>query len=177
MKIALMGYARSGKDTVGYLIRKLTNYQTFRLAFGEELQGSFHNMFPDIPTEPKPRPYYEQYGKAMRDIDINVWVNAVARKYGKLMTLGIEDFVITDTRQPNEAEWARQNGFVIVEIRATDYEREERSTGDAGFVPINPSEIHIKDIRADHIIYNNGTLEELEEKVIKLLKQLEGNES
>jgi dephospho-CoA kinase len=173
MKIALLGYARTGKDTIYELIKKHHDYGTRRIAFGDVLRDSFHEMF-DIPRSPKPREGYEKYGKAMREIEKDVWVKALSHRYQKLLTYGFEDFVVTDLRQPNEAEWAKQNGFVLVRVDADVKDRQERSASDTNYLPINPSETEIENIHPDWVIRNNGSLEDLEKAVINLLQIMEG---
>lgn len=172
MKIALKGYARTGKDTIFEIIRTNYGLNTRRLAFGDDLRRHFHNTFPDIPEYPKPREGYEIYGKAMRDVDINVWVKHTAKRYNRLLQMGYEDFVITDLRQPHEYTWARQNGFIIVEVRSTEYLREERSGKDTSWMPVTPSEVGMAGLHPDFVINNNGTLDDLEREVRRLLRNI-----
>ena len=169
MRIALLGYARSGKDTVCDLIAKNYGGTILQLAFGEALRNSFHSLF-DIPKNPKPRKEYEAYGEAMRRIDEDVWVKKVADAVDFWGDFVVP--VITDLRQPNEHKWCKENGFIIVKVEATDSIREERSTNDTTFVPVNYSERNIENLEYDYLITNNGTMDQLEKEILKLLERI-----
>lgn len=171
MKIALMGYARSGKDTIYELVQKHSSSPVYRLAFGDDLRFLFHRLL-DIPKDPKPREGYEIFGKAMRDLDKNFWVKQLDRTYQALYDQGADDFIITDLRQPNEALWAKENGFKIVRVLAEPAIRKDRSQGDSDWFPINDSEKHIRYINCDYVIFNNGSIDNLEDDVIKMIKEL-----
>lgn len=170
MKIALTGYARSGKDTVAAIIQKLCP-PVVTLAFADEMKKMFHDTFPNIPKFPKPRDGYEKFGQAMREIDENVWINKLAKSYAmwERTDAGI---IITDVRQPNEAQWARENGFAIVTISTKDSIRRERSPQDEIFHMVNTSEKELFMIDWDYLIPNHGTREELEVAVAKFINDL-----
>jgi hypothetical protein len=175
MKIALMGYARSGKDSIYSLIQKHKLGYVHRMAFGDALRFKFHRMFMDIPEDPKPREGYEIFGKAMRDIDKDFWVKQLSSLY-RSMELQGENIVITDLRQPNEAAWCRANGFKIVYVDADPSLRRERSITDSNWKAINESEKHIENMEADYVLFNQGSMEDLENEVIMMLRllQIEG---
>lgn len=177
MKIALMGYARSGKDEICSILRgyfKETNRgDVVQLAFGNALRKYAHELT-DVPTEPKPRWLYEQFGKAMRDIDPDVWVKQVDKNYQSALRNGFEHFVITDLRQPNEYQWAKDNGFIIVYVDAKEEIRKERSKGDSNWVAVNPSETEIANLEWKISIVNNGKKESLEKCVEAVVKTVEG---
>ncbi|KRE33459.1 AAA family ATPase [Paenibacillus sp. Soil724D2] len=174
MKIALMGYARSGKDTVAELIgRKVSKINP--LAFGTALKMMYHETFPLIPFLPKPRKGYERFGEAMRSFDENVWVRKLENRYKLLQYLSENNgnFIITDLRQPNEAAWCKANGFTIVYVHAHEEDRKARAAEDSEFMYVNPSEEQIWMINRDYTIYNIGTEAELEHEVKLLLQQME----
>lgn len=164
MKIALMAYARSGKDEIYKHInahaKKSNMGDVVQLSFGYALRKYAHELT-DVPTDPKPRWLYEQFGKAMRDIDQDVWVKQVDKAYQSALRNGFEHFVITDLRQPNEYEWAKANGFVIVYVSCAEAIRKERSQGDTNWVAVNPSEKEIENIPYDIMIWNEGSLDEV----------------
>lgn len=173
MRFALMGYARSGKDTVGRMIQDNLNGNTMLIAFGTALKESFHETFPRIPKEPKPREGYEIWGQMHREIQHDYWVEQL-EKTVEANKIFEKNFVITDLRQPNEAEWCRRNDFIIVEVIASPALREKRSVGDKEFHSINESEKLIHTIKPDFQIYNDDSLEYLETQVKALLLLLEG---
>lgn len=179
LKIALMGYARSGKDTVFSLIQKHSTKYAWRLAFGDQLRFHVHRLCPDLPTDPKPREAYEIFGKAMRDIDQDFWVKELDYVYKNMSNdLHIRDLnvVITDLRQPNELKWCRENGFKIVYVHAHPIARQKRSVTDSKWAEINESEKYIRDMHRDCSIANNGSLESLEKQVVYMLEHFRGDE-
>lgn len=176
MKIALMAYARSGKDSVYEIIRDYSEATSrgivARLAFGDALRKYAHEIT-DVPTEPKPRWLYEKFGKFMRMIDKDVWVKQLDKTYKQAMQLGLENFVITDLRQPNEYKWAKENGFNIVFIECDESIRKERSQSDSNWVAVNPSETEIANLASDYVIKNNGSLDALIKETIDLIGRVE----
>lgn len=102
----------------------------------------------------------------------NVWVNALMADYKHTQVQwangpigGYEDgelpnWIITDTRFPNEAEAIREKEGIMIRV--------ERP----GVKPINnhPSEVSLDDYTFDHVIQNNGSLEDLLKKVKSILQ-------
>lgn len=168
MRVALMGYSRSGKDEVGKLFINNTDNMK-RLAFGDGLREHFHGLFGDMPN--KPREGYEKFGRVCREIQPNVWIDIAAWhvKQGG-------SYVITDLRQPSEAKWARSVGFKIIFVDADWEIRRERARaiGDAEFFPINESEAMIDTIEYDHKILNNWTIDEATKQVINIIQKIVG---
>lgn len=109
--VALVGFARSGKDTIAAL---MPGYQ--RIAFADALKSDILRVFQDtIPAgystetwmkENKEllRPLLVEYGRAKRAFNPNYWIERVAREQ---MLLGWTKgrFVFTDVRYPNEVAW------------------------------------------------------------------------
>jgi dephospho-CoA kinase len=177
MKIALLGYARSGKDTVAGIISKNAKNPTVQLAFGTRLKSLFHETFPDVPMVPKPRNGYERFGKAMRDIDKEVWINHVAKMLEKCEAYEVDfNCIITDVRQLNEVEWCKANGFHLIYVNSWDRLRRERSEGDSEFNEVNESERELWVINSDYVIFNNGTLADLEAQVVEILDEIGGQQ-
>ncbi|MCB1711621.1 MAG: hypothetical protein KDH96_03810, partial [Candidatus Riesia sp.] len=93
-----------------------------------------------------------------RSIHENAWVNALFNKY--------EDqwWIIPDTRFPNEAQAIKNRGGKLIRVNRVITSIVE---------DIHPSETSLdKYTDWDFVIDNNGTREELEEKVIEICKQL-----
>ena len=114
-KIALLGGARTGKDTAAQYLGAVYGHERF--AFGDGVREVFHEiLFPHIPTEPKPRDGYITLAQACRSIYPNVWVDKAKQVYHSMRAVGIESFVVTDVRQQNEIDWLREEGFVFLRI-------------------------------------------------------------
>lgn len=109
--VGLVGYAKSGKDTIAAL---MTEY--IRVAFADALKSDILKIFQDtIPagysmdtwmSENKEvlRPLLVEYGRAKRAFNPMYWVERAARER---MLLGRTKgrFVFTDVRYPNEVAW------------------------------------------------------------------------
>lgn len=175
MRIALLGYARSGKGEVAKLISQWLvlngDGMARTLSFGEELKKRFHEAFPEIPKEPKPRLGYEKFAKLARDFDEDFWVKCLDWKH-KLLGEIYDNFTIDDLRQSNEAEWCRTNGFHIVYVQADPHLRKERSANDTEWVAINESEKEIGIIGEDYVIVNSGSMEELAQEVYNIMEEI-----
>ena len=94
---------------------------------------------------------------ALRDnLHQDVWVNALMVDYNPTL-----NWVITDTRFPNEAEAIKKAGGIIIRI--------ERP----GIKPVNPhpSETSLENWKFDHVIINDGSLTDLTKKIKKVLKE------
>ena len=94
---------------------------------------------------------------ALRDnLHQDVWVNALMVDYNPTL-----NWVITDTRFPNEAEAIKKAGGIIIRI--------ERP----GVKPVNPhpSETSLENWKFDHVIINDGSLTDLTKKIKKVLKE------
>lgn len=131
------------------------------------------------------REFLQKLGtEAMRNvIHENVWVNSLmadykilngndfimaGRHYGKSMFPNpiYPNWIITDTRFPNELEAVKQReGITIRVIRVYPGLREEIEKGNI----LHPSETALDDATFDYEIVNDGTIEDLVEKVKQIL--------
>ena len=167
--IGLMGYARTGKDTVAGL---LTYHQ--RLAFADALKeftlamnpptrgkhtGAYHLLSshpgadehpPDwerLKANPNVRSLLQNVGVAARDhLGPDVWVNALA---AKIQPGGF--YVVTDVRFPNEVEFIQRQGGELWRVVRP------------GTGPVNDhiSETAVADVPAHRTIVNDRSIEEL----------------
>lgn len=175
MIIGLGHQAQVGKDTVADILVKGHGFT--RLAFADHLKTvaleidpqvggrSLSELVHDLGWEGAKncdgvRPFLQRLGVALRThIDEDVWVLPVLRA-----AAGLGDVVITDVRFPNEAEaiWAA-GGRLVKVVRP-------------GFGPANDheSELALADWSWDAVLVNDGTLDDLEVKVVELLESLAG---
>ncbi len=159
--------------------------------YGEELRGDVKISDPEIPTV---RWLLQTLGtNAMRDkLHINVWVNALLADYKPLyksetlapapgFSLKTDDihpnWIITDMRFPNELEAIKQRGGVTIRVNRGWIDLKafnELNKGTATYNPdfdknTHPSETALDFAEFDYAIDNNGTIEELIEKVRQIL--------
>lgn len=97
-----------------------------------------------------------------RSISPNLWVDALMNDYIEAKSKGYEeDWIVTDVRFKNEAEAIRENGGILIRLN--------RNTG---FNDQHSSETALDDYKNfDLIIDNNGTLDELIDKVYNFMKE------
>ena len=90
---------------------------------------------------------------ALRDnLNENVWVNSLFANFESS-----SQWLITDTRFPNEADAIKQRGGIVIRVDRG------LSTGD------HPSETALDDYEFDYVIPNKGNIEELIEEVVKFV--------
>ncbi|CDQ21749.1 deoxynucleotide monophosphate kinase family protein [Halobacillus karajensis] len=179
MKLAVAGEIRSGKDTVcDYIKTKFDEMQT--LYFAEGIAEIIERFFPEAwYSEGKPRWHYQEIGQKLREVNPDVWVTYTNSKYKKLQDAGFNNFICTDLRQPNEYQWLKDQGFIVIKVEADPEVRLERmkKAGDKGDMQalLHPVEQQIKHLKYDYLITNNTTLEDLYKQVDFVLKEERGN--
>jgi dephospho-CoA kinase len=181
VKIALCGRIRSGKDTVANHL--YIRHGFVKVAFGDALKRIAHDTFPWVSEFSKPRALY-QFMNVMREYDKDVWI-----KHAEQAVKGAIDFrvhtgaekvgvVITDLRQPNEYEWARNNGYTIIRITAPDEARLFRAKlagDDFNEADLeHETESHIDSFDCDYEIVNAGSVDELKAQIDTIMAQING---
>lgn len=122
IKLALSGYAQSGKSTVADYLNEVYGFDIF--AFAHNLKVDLINM--DVPPETikrKPWPLWlrklaQLYGVSRRDEDENYWVT---RCLDDIEDADPEAVVVDDLRFPNEARALRENGFTLIRVVKAGY--------------------------------------------------------
>lgn len=170
--IGLMGYAQSGKDTVGKALVERHGFT--RLAYADALRNGLYALNPIVETsklgqpawrlaplvdlvgwdqakqQPEVRALLQRYGtEAGRDIHgPDCWLNVVRNQLRHDL-----DYVITDVRFPNEAD-------LVHNLEGDLWKIVRDGTG-----PVNT---HISDnleLPYDVALFNNGTLDQLDRLV------------
>ncbi|MGV9659138.1 deoxynucleotide monophosphate kinase family protein [Streptomyces koyangensis] len=180
--LALIGRARSGKDTVAaHLTAQPYNY--VRLAFADELKAAALKADPLIPLKhvdksvpltsvvnylgwerakdryPEVRRFLQRFGQGIRDVDEDFWLNLVLRKVDGAARLNIP-VVVSDVRYANEANALAERGFILVRVSAT-----------GRYLPgaAHRSETELDDCPVNHTLVNGGTIAELHTQVDDLI--------
>ncbi|GGV54249.1 hypothetical protein [Streptomyces spectabilis] len=177
--VALMGRARSGKDTAAS--RLVLRHQFTRVAFADPLRTTALDLDPIVGTEPtglgalpirlsdvvrrhgwdaakifpEVRRTLQRLGEAVREHDPEHWLRLALAKVDTADRWNIP-VVITDVRHVNEADALRTRGFALVRVvrpgahgPASRAERE------------HVSETALDEYPADAVLTNGGTLAEL----------------
>lgn len=155
LKIALVGKARSGKDTVADYLVDRYKYKEYKFSTGVRdvinlVRGE---------DKHKNRRELQLVGQGLRaflgdDVWINYTFNAIEED---------DNVVISDCRQDNEAEALRKQGYLLVKIECDDDVRVKRmlAAGDKFTSEDLKHETEQIDIECDVVLYNDGGLEDL----------------
>jgi dephospho-CoA kinase len=172
--IAMCGVAQSGKDTAGKILME-HGYE--RLSFADPIRTALYTLNPivaedglslqnvvDIHGWDEAKKQYLEIRRlvqifgtevARRQWGQDFWVDLALRKI-----VPNHRYVITDCRFPNEARAIRASGGQIWKI----YRDGVNAVND------HISDNFIKDIAADYVVYNSGSLEDFEGMIEGLLK-------
>lgn len=182
--IALIGKARSGKDTVATLIGQQTTCA--KLSFAAGLKTAAYEVDPiiccryDNPARTlrlqdvvdtygwerakdfsEVRRFLQAYGQTIREMDDRFWIRPVMTKIANL-TVGRIPAVVTDVRYANEARILREAGAVTVRIVRP-------GAGLEGSAGAHSSETELDDYEPDYVVDNSGDMEHLTREVAGLL--------
>ena len=177
MRIALSGLKRSGKDTVGsYLIQ---NYSCKRFAFADEVKRLARDLFPEeFVQNDKPVDLLQWLGKTMRQRNPDVWINKLTTMI-QLTKDPVPNLVVTDVRYPNEVQALKKLGFTIVKVQVpVEVSIERCKATEVNFTEellLHESEqlAQSNEQYYDYVIENTGTIEELYNKIDKLVEVLQ----
>lgn len=175
IKIAIMGQMRAGKDTVAELIQQHAEFETFR--FAEGIRAIIDSYFPEV-AQGKSRQHYQVIGQSLRQLNPDVWVNALDSQIKIHNYRWLDNLLITDVRQQNEVDYCKANGFILIKVVADTSVRLQRikDSGDS-FEPEqleHETEQGIDNMHCDYLINNSGSREELQQKVIAIMEVLAG---
>lgn len=125
MKIALVGKARSGKDTLGEYLAN--NYTFKRFYFAQGIEEIINKYFPEAFEGGKPRKHYQHIGQELRILDKDVWINYLQKQVDQYLAENPNgNVVVTDCRQANEEKVLREQGYLIVKVACDEQVRLDR---------------------------------------------------
>ena len=185
LRIALTGRMRSGKSTIADYLWLTHGFA--KVSFASSLKLTADRLFSHL-YEPiydgrsireyrKPRALLQELGQKLREIDEDVWIKQAEQSMRVFenyrTTAGI---VIDDLRQPNEYEWARANGFVIIRVNAPDEMRIERAKAEGDDFSegdlTHDTEQHCDKFDVDYTITNDGDLVDLERQIDEIMNDI-----
>lgn len=168
MIIGLTGYAQSGKDTVAQIL--VEDYGFKKVAFADKIRELLYEMDPMVKGEYHLKVLVDAYGwdivkqtpevrrmlqnlgvSARKTFNEDFWVQQALRPVHFT-----ENWVITDVRFENEAR-------IIKKYDNAQIWRIKRPGVEA--VNTHVSELELEHYKVDQILKNEGTLEDLKEKI------------
>lgn len=170
--VGIAGAAGSGKDTVADYLA-LMGYQkvSFALPLKKALSVMFETDFVNMSREDKEKPLKTlgvtprrlmqtlgtEWGRQI--IDEDVWVKALDMHIQAQPPW--QCFVVPDVRFPNEVQWIRDNGGILIFL--------ERS----GAVPVeaHASEGGVSPYAADVILKNDGTIAQIQQQALDVVSK------
>ncbi|MFI9206184.1 hypothetical protein [Streptomyces sp. NPDC053048] len=182
--IALIGRARSGKDTIA--VRLVTRHAYTRVAFADPLKGMCLSLNPIVGYEPsgygplttrlgsvvqrygwerakdeipEVRSTLQRVGQAVREQDAEHWLNLALDKIAVADAWNLP-VVVTDCRYANEAAALRARGFKLVRVTRPNV---------ANRVSDHESETELDGYPTDAAIANVGTVADLNALVDALI--------
>lgn len=149
--IGLIGLAGSGKDTAAKALYSL-GYN--RVAFADELKFCAHQFGWRGEKDERGRALLQDLGMAARRHDPYHWIAYVEKWHSRK-----EYVVYTDVRFQNEADYVRGKGGIIVRIVRPGQIAEKHE-----------SELNQSAVAADIEVVNDGSIEDLHNKIRSLIK-------
>jgi hypothetical protein len=175
MIIGLSGYAQSGKDSTAELL--CLNYGYTRLAFADPMRQALMVINPRLDSITRVSDMVEDYGwdTAKRNPEVRRLLQVLGTDFGRKMLgddvwinialsgIKSEDkIVISDVRYPNEAEAIKKLSGSLWRINRHNHSAVNGHT----------SEHAMDNYMFNHVIYNDGTLDDLSDEVFMLAKEL-----
>lgn len=170
--IILFGPMGAGKTTIANMICAFTGGEYYRASLGEDISVLAKKYGAGLRHEK------QLVGQTFREIfGQDVWNK---RLYDKLAGFRRLCVVIDDGRQENELNFWEERGYLAIGVIADENIRAERLKKRDGYEqkewmdhPNELSAIKIAEEKCEFCIKNNGTLDELEDKVKHILRVVE----
>jgi hypothetical protein len=175
MIIGLSGYAQSGKDSTAELL--CLNYEYQRRAFAYPMRHALQIINPRLDSITRVSDYVDDYGWdiAKKNPEVRRLLQVLGTEFGRKMIgddvwikMAMRDLrqddrvVISDVRFPNEADAIKKLGGTVWRINRHNHSA----------VNGHASEHAMDNYMFSHVIYNDGTLDDLSDEVFMLAKEL-----
>ena len=175
MKIfVIAGKARHGKDTVaGYIKDYYANKKVINLAYGSYIKEYAKKISDwDGSDETKPRELLQELGTEVirQKIDKDFFVKRICEDI-LVYSYYFDIITISDARFPDEIEWPKSKFKNVISIKVV---RDGYDT-----VLSKKEQKHLTEVALDeynnydYVIHNDGTLDDLKNKVFDLVRRIE----
>ena len=175
MKIfVIAGKARHGKDTVaGYIKDYYENKKVINLAYGNYIKEYAKKISDwDGSDETKPRELLQELGTEIirQKIDKDFFVKRICEDI-LVYSYYFDIITISDARFPDEIEWPKSKFENVISIKVV---RDGYDT-----VLSKKEQKHLTEVALDeynnydYVIHNDGTLDDLKNKVFDLVRRIE----
>lgn len=180
--VAIVGPARSGKDSMASMLLEFFGYE--RASFADRLKEEVRRMLrrEGIPADIEGRkelfrPLLQAYGMLRRNLDPEYWIRPVLESIRNFNRCGVP-VVVTDARFANEIVWLEEMGFRFVELRMSDDHVREmlaRYGGDPSILA-HPSETEWKSVLEPDLVVQSipGELVRMAEEIAEGLGLIAG---
>jgi len=167
MKIALIGKAGCGKTTLAIFLVNTYGYN--RLSFATPIKKLAQSVIFWRPLDKKKdRAFLQAFGDGARNSDKTVWIRWLEwdlRTLEDVPPLFEKNIVLDDCRYLNEAQFLRDNGFILVRLRGKGYDLKGKRGS-------HVSEVDLDNYEADYELDSTGSMSYLLEQFVKLLVKL-----
>ena len=169
--IMICGKARSGKDTLAdFLIEDLKDKKPCKVQIGQYIKYYAMKYFGwdgEEETEPRDLLIYLGTDIIINKIDPNFHINRLVQDL-EVLSYFYDTFIVSDVRFPVEIEKVKEKYDEVITIKISrDSEELNQSQKN------NITETALDNYTDyDYVIDNNGTLEELEQKAVDIIKEV-----
>lgn len=172
--ICISGKAQHGKDTTAAMMKRMIEddgYSVLIVHYGDLVKYICEKFFNwDGKKDEAGRQLLQFVGTdVVRKVDPDFWVNFVV---SVLKMFPMWDYVlIPDCRFPNEIDDVASEGFPELCVRVNRIDFKSPLTPEQ---QMHPSETALDNASFDYVLVNDGTLEDLEEKVQDVWQSIRG---
>ena len=176
--IGLLGGQKSGKSTAAEMIQDIMGDQfVMQLSFAQPLKEALEHIFTDVDTDTQEgkaalvngkasvRELLQSLGDWAKEVDMGVFTNHVRYEIQEVRAATVSSvLVVTDVRQPSEADMIRAEGGHIVGF-----------TRGRELVDLNhghPIECEFLKVQSDTLVDNRGSMPETLAQLRVLLEKL-----
>lgn len=185
VKIALVGKAGSGKDTVAGILKEQYDIETMALA--DPIYTIANDLFK---MKEKDRQLLRDIGKSLREIDDYIFIKYLVDRVNN----SSKDIIVTDVRILKEYNRLRNEGFKFIILETDNENRYERlklrdniieyTMYDKINLENDPTELGVllvsEEIKSNgdeyKIINNNGDVDSLRKQVISIYEEFKGED-